>query len=386
MADHHEQSQHAAPASHAQETAGHGTTTTAAPAAHGAAAHGTTSASAPGSSWVYLFSQFTTEALLFEGLLISVLCAGYAAFWILRKRRLGVIDQAVPAGVVRTYLNALILDAENLRAQLFGLLASHGIQLQPGTGASAMAAQFMAGHMSQTASAHPAAGANLGDPELLKKFSELERKMMDQTKAMDSITGEKVRLEKELADAKAKGGGGAAGDTSDLTNKIKELEARLAEYSVIEDELANLKRLQQENAQLKAALAGAGGAVAAGPAVPAPAPAAAAPVAEEPAAEPAPEPEAMLAAEAAPVVEATENPQFENLVDQVEQSLQEAPAAEAAQVEAAPAAPEPEAAAPLAAEAPAVEAAPMAAEAAPTPESDKSNDDLVAEFEKMLNS
>lgn len=377
------QSQHAPPAAHDASSA--------MSAKESMASHGSTLA--PGSSWIYLFSQFTTEALLFEGLLISVLCAAYAAFWILRKRRLGVIDQAVPAGVVRTYLNALILDAESLRAQLFGLLASHGIQLQPGTGASAMAAQFMtAAHAAPPTSPHPATGAGLGEPELLKKFSELERKMLEQTQAMDSIAGEKIRLEKELAEAKTKGGNGSgasAGDTAEFTKKISELEARLAEYSVIEDDLANLKRLQQENAQLKAALAGAGGAVAAGSAIPAPT-IETEPVATIEAASQA-EPEPVLAAEVAPVAEPTENAQFENLVDQVEQSLQDAPAAEAeaAPIDAALATPEPEAAVPsatAASDAPAAETTPMSAEAAPTPESDKSNDDLVAEFEKMLNS
>src|SRR5689334_2552322 len=74
-------------------------------------------------SWLYLFSEFTPEALLFEALIIFLLCAIYAAFWILRKRRFGVVETQLPAGPVKEYLNELIFNAEQLRAQLFGLLA-----------------------------------------------------------------------------------------------------------------------------------------------------------------------------------------------------------------------------------------------------------------------
>jgi uncharacterized coiled-coil protein SlyX len=140
------------------------------------------------------------------------------------------------------------------------------------------------------------------DPALLGRLAELETKIADQSKTMDAVLAEKMRIEAELAKAKL-GGGGGGGD-SELKARLQELEARLAEYSVIEDDLANLKRLQQENAQLKAMLAGAGGAAAVAAAAPAPAPApSAAPAAEPPmaaASEPEPAPPA---AEAAPVTD-----------------------------------------------------------------------------------
>src|SRR5690348_11974863 len=75
-------------------------------------------------SWVYLLSQFTPEALLFEALLIFLLGCGYATFWILKKRRFGMGDSDLPSGPVKVYLNELIGNAEQLRAQLFGLLSS----------------------------------------------------------------------------------------------------------------------------------------------------------------------------------------------------------------------------------------------------------------------
>lgn len=332
-------------------------------------------------SWVYVFSQFTSEALLFEALFICVLCAAYTGYWILRKRRLGVIDSEVPANVVRAYLNALIGDAEQMRTQLFGLLAAAGIRLTHTSNPALM-------NLSQ----QPATGGGV-DAHTMAQLAALEEKITEQTKTVDTVMKEKQRLEKELKEAKAgaaKGGGSEdGGELAQLQEKIKLLESKLSEYSVIEDDLANLKRLQQENAQLKAALEGKGVAIPTAVAVAA----AAAPVeaapptsAPEPTPEPAPEAMEVAPVEAAPepatpeptpdpvpVAAATNDPAFEQVVDQVEQKLEVPEAAAAPDAAATP--PEPEA--------PAVE---VVAETSGKPPATQSDADLIAEFEKMLNS
>lgn len=206
--------------------------------------------------------------------------------------------------------------------------------------------------------------------------------MAKQAQAFDAIEAEKKALETQLATAKAAAGGGApSGDLAELQGKIAVLEARLAEYSIIEDDLANLKRLQQENQQLRAALGDAGKDI---PATPVTTVAAAAPAAVATAAPPAktqsPAPETstpVADAAADPLVAADQAAQnatqatakaeaaFEGLVDQVEQSLQPDPA------------PMVESPAQAVAEAAAVSSAETPVE--------KSDADLVEEFEKMLN-
>ncbi len=349
-------------------------------------------------SWIYIFSKFTPEALLFEALLICVLVSSYAAFWVVRKRRFGAVENEVPASVVKVYLNELIGEAEDMRAQLFGLLSGGSPRVR------------------NAESSGPSFAVS-GDAA--EKLAALERKMSDQAAAMEKILSEKAKLEKELSDARAGGasaGGAPAGndDLQKLLEKCQGLEARLAEYSVIEDDLANLKRLQQENAQLKSQLGG--GAAATPTPSPAPAPAAApvptpaaaaapaptaavpsepvappAAAAPAPAAEPAPAPAADPAATAAAAAiaaaadaaapsstsmsqdaiqaaldAAAGNPAaaFEGLVDEVEKSLQ--PGTPPAGATAAPAA--------------------AAAPAAPETKPEKTDEDLIAEFEKMLNS
>jgi hypothetical protein len=357
------------------------------------------------SSWIYILSKFTPEALLFEALLICVLVSSYAAFWVLRKRRFGAIEDEVPASVVKLYLNELIGEAEDMRTQLFGLLS---------------------GGAPRPRHAHAEAHANASGPsyavsgDAAEKLTALERKMAEQAAAMERIMSEKAKLEKELNDARANGaaaGNASAGgeDVQKLQEKCQSLEARLAEYSVIEDDLANLKRLQQENAQLKSQLGNSGaGATSAGPAVPA-TPAAT----SAPSAPPATEPEvapALAEAAPAPALEAapatpadqdaaaastttdapgstvmnqdaiqsmldsasapapsTASNEFEGLVDEVEKSLQPNAPAAAAATPAAPAAQ-------------AVSTAQTKAEKTPEKVPEKSDEDLIAEFEKMLNS
>lgn len=320
-------------------------------------------------SWVYIFSKFTPEALLIEAFFILLLCAAYAVFWVLKKRRFGALDDTIPSGVAKDYLGHLIGEAQSLRTQLFGLLS--------GQGADSMGAGFFM----------PSGGAGAGDPEAARKLMLLEAKMAEQSAAMNAIIAEKEGIERSLAEAKAQAQGSAAfvsgsTDTSmiaELEKKIKMLEGKLAEYSVIEDDLANLKRLQQENAQLRGALAGNGGSIpppnisaAQAPAPPPPAPIL----------QPVPEPEPVAAAPAAPApeLEAVSTPTaspgpdlfsndsnlFDTLVNEVEKSLETNP---------------------VAAPPPPVEVAPTPAAAAPpSPKEQKeqSDEDLVAEFEKML--
>lgn len=177
---------------------------------------------------------------MFEALFIFILCCSYTAFWVLRKRRYGSIDTTIPSGPVKTYLNDLIGSAEQLRLQLFGLLSS--------SGSNSNAYRIIG------------LGDAAPDPEITKKLTELEARTIDQAKALGVLAEEKSRLEKELTEVKANSLANVASaktqveGSKELQSKVHELESKLTEYSVIEDDLANLKRLQQENEQLKALL------------------------------------------------------------------------------------------------------------------------------------
>lgn len=326
-------------------------------------------------SLAYALSKMTFEALILESILLLCLVALYAAFWILRRKRFGTGEELIPAGMVKFYLSEIIQDAENLKKQLFGLGA-------PGVAPGAT-----------TPVLDPS--ALKVDTEALKNFSQdlglkLQAKIDEQNKLITGLSNENSELKKKMESGAAAGaatgaaGGTAAGggDSAELKKKLDQLEGKLAEYSVIEDDLANLKRLQQENQKLRtkltevdpkaaseiAIVAGAAAAVVSesAPAVAAPiaAPQASAPVAEA----------VVPVAEAAPAPTASPTP---------------APTAAAAVpvAEAVPAA-TPATAEPVLEAGPALEA--TSSPAAPTPAAggenlSKSEADLLSEFEKMLN-
>jgi hypothetical protein len=320
-------------------------------------------------SWVYLLSKFTPEALLFESLIILILVCAYTAFWILRKRRYGSIDNAIPSGPIKSYLNELITNAEQLRLQLFGLLASSDY--------STSQIYRMVGVTGQPQAQLPMANSSGG----AKEVPMLEAKIVEQQKALEALTNEKTQLTNDLAQARAQaqsagGGSSTGGDDSGavakLQQRIQDLENRLAEYNVIEDDLANLKRLQQENQLLKSTLTSKG--------IPIPIPGAAAPAtpsSNDPAPEstpsdtgsPASAPQASAPASGETPTAESGSDVFAGLAGQVEGSLQSNP-------------PSTEAAAGTPSQDTSSNANPP-----PTPvknENEKAEADLVAEFEKML--
>jgi hypothetical protein len=307
-------------------------------------------------AWIYVFSRFTPEALVFQSILILALLALYAAYWLLKRRRVGADVPEVPAHLVRGYLLTLIHEAEDIRSQLFGLLthedhdarrtSRNSPSLLKGAGPSLLTPEFPTPPGAGAVHAPPSGVQN--DPELAQKLRDLERKLQDQHQAYEGVISERERLLKELQELRAQkstpsasNGSGDAG----LKDRLAELEARLAEYAIIEDDLANLKRLQQENLQLKAQL----GTAPASSAVSTPAPVAAQPAAEV-------QTPVLAVAETKNSEEKPEQ-KFESLVQEVEQSLPK--------------------------DSPTL---PPLETTKDKSQNDKSDADLIAEFEKMLNS
>jgi chromosome segregation ATPase len=91
---------------------------------------------------------------------------------------------------------------------------------------------------------------------------ELETKLSSSQTNLTSADRKIKELEALLAQNKGGGGGDAAvqAELSMVTKERDEIRDRLKEFEIISDDLANLKRLQQENEQLKRSLAAQGGA------------------------------------------------------------------------------------------------------------------------------
>lgn len=324
-----------------------------------------------------VLTQFTDETISISLAVLVVVFAALVAYWFYNRRKFHQLSHQIPASVVKNYLDSIIANSTALKSSLFrggGLELGEGVPSIIPTSDLPSGGVAVGSDQSEELAQKNAEIANL--KSLLGQkdatIAELE-KMLEAARASNGggiseeeaniMRGEIDSLKKQLEEAntaleaaKAAGGGGDSGAMQAEVDKISaerdELKERLMEYEIIEEDLANLKKFQQENEQLKKTIEELKGGA---PAESAPeeAPAEEAP-AEEPAAEEAPVEEP--AAEEAPVEEPAPEPPPETTAD-------DNPAADDSATEAA------------AEENPDV----------PTNEGDqKSADELLSEFEKML--
>ena len=100
----------------------------------------------------------------------------------------------------------------------------------------------------------PAAAAGGADPAEVKKLkSELSVREKELEELKNSFEEAKKSFESQ-AEAGSEAGDGNAILDGELQKKVEELEARLAEYEIIEDDIANLSVYKEENNKLRARL------------------------------------------------------------------------------------------------------------------------------------
>jgi hypothetical protein len=326
-----------------------------------------------------ILTKFSDEVIAAQlALLCFVSCV--ALYWLVVRKKKKESAEWVPAALVRAYLDKVRADEQEVRFKLFGEAPSLGVSHAP-----------LATALSTV--------TTVTDPALLKEVDALraqlassDQRAMEFDRVMNALKAEKAALEEKLK-AAAAGAPVAAGPSPEALKELEEMKARLQEYEVIEDDLANLKKFQKENEQLrqKVETYEKGGAVTATPSasvtatIPAAAPAPAATTVVSGGDKPAAPTMTLVSggnnaapAEVTPVAAAP--------------APAAAPAAAPAPVAAAPAAPEtntnvlqavtPDAAAPAATAAPAAGA--PAAEAAPEKSAKQKEEELLSEFEKML--
>ena len=285
--------------------------------------------------------KYTTQIFVLQMGMLVILSAIILWVYYYNRKKYHNLKHQIPASVVKNYLDSIIQNSTALKSSLF---RGGGLDVDPSSIPSVMP-------LDQLQTSTPIGVSTSGGDEALRAevarlqsqlaekqniITDLENKSTELEGTVKAKQERIEELEKLLAEAQANEGTAGGGDDEALKAQLAEvtterdsLKEDLAQYDIIEDDLADLKRLKQENEQLKAALEGSGGSV----------------------------PEAAPVAEAAP-----------------------APVAEPEPAAAAEVTPEPEAVTEPAAAAPVEEvaAAPAAAE------DDKSPEDLLSEFEKML--
>lgn len=185
-----------------------------------------------------ILTKFSDEVIAAQlALLCFVSCV--ALYWLVVRKKKKESAEWVPAALVRAYLDKVRTDEQEVRFKLFG-----------------EAPMVSTGHAPLATALSTV--TTITDPALLKEVDALrhqlassDQRAMEFDRVMNALKAEKAALEEKLK-AAAAGAPVAAGAPSPAALKeLEDLKARLQEYEVIEDDLANLKKFQKENEQLR---------------------------------------------------------------------------------------------------------------------------------------
>jgi len=237
-----------------------------------------------------VLTKFTDETIAIASLIMLLLLAIIIVYWVYNRRKFRQLTHQIPASVVKNYLDSIIQNSTSLKSSLF-----RGGGLDMGTGipsvvpvselpTSSISTQGPSSEELNQKNAEIATlKAKLSEKDTI--ITELEKRLKEATLNSGADSSEEVAImqeelgkaqaaiherDDEITDLKsqienAASDSGSGDDVVNLTKERDDLKERLMEYEIIEEDLANLKRLQQENAELKEQLASGGGAPASEP-------------------------------------------------------------------------------------------------------------------------
>lgn len=253
-----------------------------------------------------ILTHSTDATITITSMVLVIITVLFVLYWLYNRRRFHQLSHQIPASVVKNYLDSIIQNSTALKSSLFrggGLEVTGGVPSVFPTSDLSSGNVSVGGASSEELNQKMAEIASLNNRLMDRErlITELERKLQDAKSAgaasdsseeVEILQAEIAKLRSKLEAAESAGASAGGADEAleakltEVTKERDELKERLMEYEIIEEDLANLKRLQQENEQLKKSLAATGGAAPVA-AAPEPEPE---PVAEEPAPEPEPEP------------------------------------------------------------------------------------------------
>lgn len=224
-----------------------------------------------------ILTKFTEEAINISILVLLITMCAIVATWLYYRKKFRELKHEIPASIVKDYLDAIIQNSTSLKSQLF-----RGGGLDVGDGVpSVMPLNRLTGSSIGISGSGEDVSQKNAEISMLRNMvtekermrQELEEKLTEMQELLEGNSGaEEVQILKEeietlraeLEAALKKGASSASAGKGDaetlkqlqvVTKERDELKERLMEYEIIEEDLANLKRLQQENEQLKKSLA-----------------------------------------------------------------------------------------------------------------------------------
>jgi predicted nuclease with TOPRIM domain len=220
-------------------------------------------------SVINYLDKFGPELLVIQFGFLVILSTLFLWLWFSNRRKYHNLKHAIPANVVKSYLDSIIQNSTSLKSQLFrgGGLDASGVPsvmpLQHLTGGEGLAvsgapATALMEELNQKKALIAALESQLATAQSAQ--SELESKFNHSQSNLHTAENKIKELEALLGQSR-KGAGDESlkAELNMVTKERDEIRDRLKEFEIIADDLANLKRLQQENDQLRRSLAAQGG-------------------------------------------------------------------------------------------------------------------------------
>jgi TolA-binding protein len=208
--------------------------------------------------------RYSSDLILLEISLVILILVLLIGTWLYNRKKYQNLKHQIPASVVKSYLDSIIQNSTALKSSLF----RGNLELGEGVPSVVPLSNLPGANLGEYSAEENAQK----DAEISRLRSELNDKrnvIKDLEGQLDDVRGNLKQAQARIAELeamlKAKGqtvpaAPVAADDTklkaelASITKERDELLERLREYEIIEDDLANLKRLQQENEQLRKAL------------------------------------------------------------------------------------------------------------------------------------
>lgn len=220
-------------------------------------------------SAINYMDKFGSDILLIQSGFLVIISTIFLWLWFSNRRKYQNLKHAIPANIVKSYLDSIIQNSTALKSQLF-----RGGGVDIGSVPSVLPLQHLMGGEGLAISGAPSTAlleelnqkkAQIAALEsqlasLQASHREVENKLVNSQGNLNTAEIKIKELEALLAQSRTSGGGDAAlkSELKMVSKERDDLRDRLKEFEIIADDLANLKRLQQENEQLKRSLGAQG--------------------------------------------------------------------------------------------------------------------------------
>lgn len=179
----------------------------------------------------FILTQFTDEIIAISGLIGFFFAFLLLAYWLYSRGGRSYFSHQIPESVVKNYLESANSNSAATKSS-FG----DGNGVPSVVPASNLGKRFQDNKVSA------------------KKFNQKVAEVVSLNDKIIIQQNQIRNLENKLADHKQQDPNASEEELSKVLSERDELRNKLQEYEIIEDDLANLKRLQQENQQLKNSL------------------------------------------------------------------------------------------------------------------------------------